>query len=70
MELIFAYTRKQAIEDGVLVDITDTAKEAGLRFPTAITATAWSKYVAVPYGVTGQDEFKAMEFEYVREAGA
>ena len=56
MELIFAYTRKQAIEDGVLVDITDTAKEAGLRFPTAITATAWSEYVAVPYGVTGQDE--------------
>ena len=56
MELIFAYTRKQAIEDGVLVDITDTAKEAGLRFPTAITATAWSEYVAVPDGVTGQDE--------------
>ena len=56
MELIFAYTRKQAIEDGVLVDITDTAKEAGLRFPTAITATAWLEYVAVPDGVTGQDE--------------
>ena len=43
MTLIFAYTRKQAIEDGVLIDVTETAKEAGLRFPTAITAAAWSK---------------------------
>ena len=56
MNLIFAYTRKQAIEDGVLIDITDTAREAGLRFPTAITAAAWSEYVTVPHGVTGQDE--------------
>jgi hypothetical protein len=56
MNLIFVYTRKQAIEDGVLIDITNTAKEAGLRFPTAITSTAWSEYVAVPHGVMGQDE--------------
>ncbi len=56
MNLIFVYTRKQAIEEEVLIDITDTAKEARLRFPTAITATAWSEYVTVPYGVTGQDE--------------
>lgn len=56
MTLIFSYTRKQAIEDGVLIDITETAREAGLRFPTAITVAAWSKYVAVPTGVTSQDE--------------
>ena len=56
MNLVFIYTRKQAIEDRVLVDITDTAKEVGLRFPTTITATAWSEYVTVPYGVAGQDE--------------
>ncbi len=54
--MIFVYTRKQAIEEEVLIDITDTAKEARLRFPTATTATAWSEYVTVPYGVTGQDE--------------
>jgi hypothetical protein len=56
LNLIFVYTRKQAIEEEVLIDITDTAKEARLRFPTATTATAWSEYVTVPYGVTGQDE--------------
>ena len=56
MNLIFVYTRKQAIQDGVLIDITETAQEAGLRFPTAITSAAWAEYVAVPDGVTGQDE--------------
>ena len=56
MNVIFVYTREQAIEDGVLIDITKTANEGGLRFPTAITAAAWAKYVAVPPGVTNQDE--------------
>ncbi len=54
--VIFAYTRKEAIADGVLVDVTETAKEAGIRFPVAITGTAYGKYVTVPEGVTGQDE--------------
>lgn len=35
-DLIFAYTRAQAIEDGVLVDVTDRAKEAGGRFRPGI----------------------------------
>ena len=48
-ESIYVYTRKQAIEDGVLVDISQMAKEAGFKYPTAITSTAWHKYV-VPDG--------------------
>lgn len=55
-EPIFSYSRAQAIEDGVLVDVTATAKEAGLRFPTALTAAVWGKYVEVPPGVECQDE--------------
>ena len=39
--VIYSYTRKQAIEDGVLVDITDVAKEAGIKYPVAITSTAF-----------------------------
>ena len=31
--VIYAYTRKQAIADGVQVDVTKTAKEAGISFP-------------------------------------
>lgn len=37
-EIIFQYTRKQAIEDGVLIDLSDMAKEAGIKFPVAVTA--------------------------------
>lgn len=56
MEVIYAYTRKQAIADGVLVDVTETAKEAGFRIPVALTCAVWAEYVAVPEGVEGQDE--------------
>jgi len=43
---IFAYTRKQAIDDGVLVDITDTAREAGFKCPVAVTEGVWNQCVA------------------------
>ncbi len=36
--VISAYSRKQAIEDGVLVDVTPMAKEAGFNIPVAITS--------------------------------
>lgn len=45
-DVIFSYTRAQAIADGVLVDVTETAKEAGFRWPVAITRTAWEDCVA------------------------
>ena len=32
-DLIHSYTRAQAIEDGVLVDVSDVAKEAGFKLP-------------------------------------
>jgi DNA repair protein RadC len=37
-EVIYSYTRSQALEDGVLVDVSKMASEAGFRYPTAITA--------------------------------
>lgn len=37
-EVIFSYTRAQALADGVLVDVTQSASEARFRFPTAISA--------------------------------
>jgi len=36
--VIYAYSRAQAIEDGVLVDVTVTAKEVSFRWPVVITA--------------------------------
>jgi len=53
---IYSYTRAQAIADGVQVDITTTAQEAGIRYPVFITRAAFDAYVTVPPNVTGQDE--------------
>lgn len=54
--VIFAYTRAQAIDDGVLVDVSEMAREAGFRYPVALTAAVWQAYVAVPEAVPWQDE--------------
>ena len=35
--MIYAYTRTQAIQDGVLVDVTEIGKEVGFKLPVAIT---------------------------------
>jgi len=54
--VISMYTRAQAIEDGVLVDVTDTAKEAGIRGSMVLTRAAWNEWVEVPpnKGAEGQ----------------
>ena len=43
--VIFSYTRAQAIEDGVLVDLTEWAKETGFRIPVACTCAVWNGYI-------------------------
>lgn len=55
-EVVFRYTRAQAIADGVLVDVTETARELGFHVPVALTAGVWGECVEVPAGATGQDE--------------
>ncbi len=61
-EPISTYTRVQAIEDGVLIDISTTAREAGIVWPVAMTATAWADCVEwtdateARKGYTGQSE--------------
>lgn len=44
-DVIYSYTRHQAIEDGVLVDVSETAREAGVKYPTALTARVWAELV-------------------------
>jgi hypothetical protein len=45
---ISAYTRAEAIADGDLVDVSDTSqrRDAGFRFPVALTRAAWEDCVA------------------------
>ena len=55
-EVIFAYSRAQAVADGVQVEVTKVAQEAGIRFPVFLTRTVYDSFVTVPPGVTAQDE--------------
>lgn len=43
--VIYAYTRAQALADGVLVDASDLAREAGYVFPVALTETLFHSYI-------------------------
>ena len=55
-DLIHAYSRADAIRDGVLIDVSQTAREAGFAYPVALTRAVWERCVTVPPGVMGQDE--------------
>ena len=54
--VIYAYTRAQALSDGMQVDVTTTAQEAGFRTPVFLTWAVYDQFVSVPAGVEGQDE--------------
>jgi len=43
--VIHRYTRAQAIADGVLIDASEMAREAGFRVPVALTAAVWADCV-------------------------
>ena len=47
-EVIYAYTRAQAIADGVQVEVSTVATEAGIKFPVFLTRAAFDAYVALP----------------------
>ena len=55
-ELIHAYSRAQAMADGVLVDVSVMAQEAGFKVPVALTAAVWADCVAWPKEDGLQDE--------------
>ncbi len=52
-DLIYAYTREQALDDGVLVDVSEMAREAGIRYPVAVTASVWATIEAIPEKLKG-----------------
>ena len=54
--VVYSYTRAQAVADGVQVEVSKVAAEAGIRFPVFLTRAVYEAYVTVPPNVTGQDE--------------
>lgn len=59
-EIIYSYTRAQAIADGVLIDVTPQAQEAGFKIPVAVTAALFHEYIAPPKG-TEKSEGQSIE---------
>jgi hypothetical protein len=55
-QVVYSYSRKQAIEDGLQIDVSSVAKEAGFKIPVFVTRGVWEQYVIVPDGITDQDE--------------
>ena len=56
-EIISTYSREQAIEDGFLVDVSQSSEcqQLGFLCPVALTRAVWDRYVEVPAGVPCQD---------------
>ena len=57
-EFIFKYTRQDALNDGVLVDISDLAKEAGYKYPVAVTSRLHEALMDIP-DEFGHEGYKA-----------
>ena len=49
-DVIYSYSRRQAIADGVLIDLTEWAKETGFKIPVACTCTVWNEWITPPEG--------------------
>jgi hypothetical protein len=54
--VLYTYSRSQAVADGLQVEVSKVAEEAGIRFPVFLTRAVYDSFVRVPPGVTGQDE--------------
>ena len=43
-----SYTRADALADGMLVDVSEMAQEAGFKFPVAVTQSVWAECIDWP----------------------
>ncbi len=58
-EVIHSYSRKEAINDRVLMDVSNSAKDIGILYPVAVSQAVWAKYVFM------SDEQE--DYEYLEE---
>lgn len=54
--IVSTYTRSQAIADGVLIDISPTAKSYGFKLPFAISDALYRGYLEPPEGLPGEGQ--------------
>ena len=55
-KVVYSYTRAQAIADGVLVDVTEQAKQSGFKLPVAIGDNLFNGYIVPPDGLEGEGQ--------------
>lgn len=55
-DVIDVYSRTEAIEDGLLVDLSSTAREAGVPYPVAVTSTVYADCIGFPVDDSVWDE--------------
>jgi len=47
-DIIYSYSRSQALAEGVLVDVSELAREAGFKLPVAVSDTLYHGYLTPP----------------------
>jgi len=55
-DMVFVYTRAEAISDGILIDVSEMAGQAGFRYPVALTAALWSDIHAISEEYVGFED--------------
>ncbi len=51
--VVYAYSRAQALADGVLVDVSETARQTGFGYPVAVTERVWDAINDIPANLAG-----------------
>lgn len=54
--VVYSYSRAQAIADGVLIDVTEEAKAIGFKLHTVVTDHLFHGYVEPPVGLEGEGQ--------------
>ena len=54
-EIIYSYTRSEALADGTLVDVSIEGREVGFTVPVALTSALFETIIAIPKD-SGQDQ--------------
>jgi hypothetical protein len=54
--VIYSYSRAQALEDQLLWDVTTLAREAGFRYPLAVTERLYQSYIVPSFDLIAEGQ--------------
>lgn len=64
-EVIYAYSRAQAHKDGVLIDVSDVAREAGFVYPVSVTSAVMTLIEDIPASKRGWQDVEGRLWDVV-----